>query len=68
MKAAGKPALRRVAAPIVVGEHLGGLVILTAPAGLESFFRQLAAAASAGRLGPEAYANASEAHGITWLG
>ena len=46
----------------------GRLLVLTSPAGLEGFFRELAAADSAGRLGPEAYASASEAHGVTWLG
>lgn len=45
----------------------GRLLVLTAPAGLEDFFRDLAAADSAGRLGPDAYASASKAHGITWL-
>jgi mannose-6-phosphate isomerase-like protein (cupin superfamily) len=46
----------------------GRLLVLTSPAGLEGFFRELAAADSTGRLGPEAYASASEAHGVTWLG
>ena len=46
----------------------GRLLVLTSPAGLEGFFRELAAADSAGRLGPEAYASASEVHGVTWLG
>lgn len=46
----------------------GRLLVLTAPAGLEGFFRELAAADSAGRLGPDAYASASKAHGISWLG
>ena len=45
----------------------GRLLVLTAPAGLEGFFRALAAADSSGTLGPEAYASASERHGITWL-
>jgi mannose-6-phosphate isomerase-like protein (cupin superfamily) len=45
----------------------GRLLVLTSPAGLEGFFRELAAAETAGRLGPEAYASASEAHGVTWL-
>ena len=45
----------------------GRLLALTWPAGLEGFFRELAAADGAGRLGPEAYASASRAYGITWL-
>ncbi len=46
----------------------GRLLILTAPGGLDGFFRALAEAERAGTLGPEAYAHASERHGITWLG
>jgi mannose-6-phosphate isomerase-like protein (cupin superfamily) len=46
----------------------GRLLILTSPAGLEGFFRELAAAHEAGTLGPEAYALASQRYGITWLG
>jgi mannose-6-phosphate isomerase-like protein (cupin superfamily) len=46
----------------------GRLLILTAPAGLEGFFRELAAADETGRLGPDAYAAASERYGITWIG
>ncbi len=46
----------------------GRLLILTAPAGLEGFFSELAAAESAGTIGPAAYATASERYGITWLG
>jgi mannose-6-phosphate isomerase-like protein (cupin superfamily) len=42
------------------------LVILT-PGGLEQFFRDLAQADQAGRLGPDAYAEASKKAGITWL-
>lgn len=45
----------------------GRLLILTSPAGLEGFFRELAAAHEAGTLGPEAYASASQMYGITWL-
>lgn len=45
----------------------GGILVLTAPAGLEGFFRALADADAAGELGPEAYARASRDHGITWL-
>jgi hypothetical protein len=46
----------------------GRVLIVTAPAGLEGFFRQLADADAAGRLGPDAYAAASERYGITWVG
>ena len=45
----------------------GRLLVLTSPAGLEGFFRELAAAQDAGTLGPDAYTNASQRHGITWL-
>src|SRR5687767_763340 len=45
----------------------GRLLVLTSPAGLEGFFRELAAAQRAGALGPDAYARASQNHGITWL-
>jgi mannose-6-phosphate isomerase-like protein (cupin superfamily) len=45
----------------------GRLLVLTAPAGLEGFFRELAAAHAASRLGPEAYATASARYGIVWL-
>jgi mannose-6-phosphate isomerase-like protein (cupin superfamily) len=45
----------------------GRVLVLTAPAGLEGFFRELATADRAGTLGPEAYAVASRNHGITWL-
>jgi mannose-6-phosphate isomerase-like protein (cupin superfamily) len=45
----------------------GRLLIMTTPAGFEGFFRALAAAQEAGTLGPEAYAEASERYGITWL-
>jgi mannose-6-phosphate isomerase-like protein (cupin superfamily) len=50
---------------VVPGE--GRLLIVTSPGGLEGFFRELAAAESAGTLGPEAYATASERYGISWL-
>jgi mannose-6-phosphate isomerase-like protein (cupin superfamily) len=50
---------------VVPGE--GHLLVLTAPAGLEGFFRELAEADRTGRLGPDAYATASERYGITWL-
>jgi mannose-6-phosphate isomerase-like protein (cupin superfamily) len=45
----------------------GRMFVLTSPAGLEGFFRELADADRAGTLGPEAYASASRNHGITWL-
>jgi hypothetical protein len=45
----------------------GRLLVLTSPAGLEGFFRELADADRAGKLGPEAYANASRNYGVTWL-
>ena len=51
---------------VVPGE--GRLLVLTVPGGLDGFFRELAAAQEAGTLGPDAYANASRNHGITWLG
>jgi mannose-6-phosphate isomerase-like protein (cupin superfamily) len=50
---------------VVSGE--GRLLVLTAPAGFEGFFRDLAAADEAGALGPDAYAAASSRYGITWL-
>ena len=50
---------------VVPGE--GRLLVVTTPGGLDGFFRDLAAADAAGTLGPEAYATASERHGITWL-
>jgi hypothetical protein len=40
---------------------------MVSPAGFEGFFRELAAAESAGTIGSEAYAAASERFGITWL-
>ena len=43
------------------------MLILVSPAGLEGFFRELAAADRAGVLGPDAYARASQRYGITWL-
>jgi quercetin dioxygenase-like cupin family protein len=42
------------------------LVVLT-PGGFEEFFRDLAKAERDGTLGPDAYAEASERAGITWL-
>ena len=50
---------------VVPGE--GRQLVVTAPAGLEGFFRELAAAEEAGTSGPEAYAGASRNYGITWL-
>jgi mannose-6-phosphate isomerase-like protein (cupin superfamily) len=50
---------------VVPGE--GRLLVVTTPGGLDGFFRELAAADTAGTLGPEAYAKASERYGITWL-
>jgi mannose-6-phosphate isomerase-like protein (cupin superfamily) len=47
---------------------VGRLLVMTVPAGLEGFFRALAAADAAGALDADAYAAASEQHGITWLG
>jgi mannose-6-phosphate isomerase-like protein (cupin superfamily) len=46
----------------------GRVLIFTTPAGLEGFFRELADADAGGRLGPEAYAAASERYGVTWVG
>jgi quercetin dioxygenase-like cupin family protein len=45
----------------------GRQLVLVTPGGFEGFFRELAAAESAGTLGPDAYAAASERFGITWL-
>ena len=45
----------------------GRLFVITAPAGLEGFFRDLAEADRAGELGPEAYADASSRYGIRWV-
>jgi mannose-6-phosphate isomerase-like protein (cupin superfamily) len=42
------------------------LVVLT-PGGFEQFFRDLAEAERNGTLGPDAYAEASERAGISWL-
>ena len=50
---------------VVPGE--GRELILVTPGGFEGFFRELATAAAAGTLGPDAYATASERFGITWL-
>jgi quercetin dioxygenase-like cupin family protein len=45
----------------------GSVLILVSPAGLEGFFRELAAADRAGELDADAYARVSERYGITWL-
>jgi mannose-6-phosphate isomerase-like protein (cupin superfamily) len=45
----------------------GRMLIVITPGGFEGFFRELAAAERAGRLGPEAYAAASEKFEINWL-
>ena len=50
---------------VVSGE--GRHLVICTPGGLEEFFRDLAKAEAEGRLGPEAYAAASERAGITWL-
>lgn len=46
---------------------VGRMLLVYAPGGFEGFFRQLAAAEAAGNLGDDAYAKASEDHGISWL-
>ena len=50
---------------VIPGE--GRELVVYTPGGFERFFRDLAAADEAGRLGPDAYAKASERAGITWL-
>jgi mannose-6-phosphate isomerase-like protein (cupin superfamily) len=45
----------------------GRVLVLTSPAGFEGFFRELAEADRAGRLGPEAYASASQHYGVSWI-
>jgi mannose-6-phosphate isomerase-like protein (cupin superfamily) len=50
---------------VVPGE--GRQLVICTPGGFEQFFRDLAEADQEGRLGPEAYAAASEKAGITWL-
>ena len=59
----GVPHAQRRAVP-----RTGRVLVLTAPAGLEGFFRELAEADRAGKIGPEAYARASERYAVTWLG
>jgi mannose-6-phosphate isomerase-like protein (cupin superfamily) len=46
---------------------VGRQLVLTVPAGFEGFFRDLAEAARTGTLGPDAYANASQKYGLTWV-
>ena len=50
---------------VVAGQ--GRLLVVCSPAGFDGFFRELAEADRSGRLGPEAYAAASERFGIRWL-
>ena len=50
---------------VVAGE--GRLLVLTTPGGLDGFFRESATAHAQETLGPEAYADASQKYGITWL-
>ena len=50
---------------VVPGE--GRELVLVTPGGLEGFFRELSAAETAGTLGADVYAAASERFGITWL-
>jgi mannose-6-phosphate isomerase-like protein (cupin superfamily) len=50
---------------VVPGE--GRQLVICTPGGFERFFRDLAQADQEGRLGPDAYAAASENAGITWL-
>jgi hypothetical protein len=45
----------------------GRILVLASPAGLEGFFRELAAADRAGVIGPDSYTSASKNYGITWL-
>lgn len=50
---------------VVEGE--GRIMFVCTPGGLEGFFRALSRADDEGRLGPDAYAEASEQFGITWV-
>jgi mannose-6-phosphate isomerase-like protein (cupin superfamily) len=59
----GVPHAQRRAVP-----RTGRILVFTAPAGLEGFFRELAEADRAGQIGPEAYARASKRYAVTWLG
>jgi mannose-6-phosphate isomerase-like protein (cupin superfamily) len=58
----GVPHAQRRAVP-----RTGRILVLTSPAGLEGFFRELAEADRGGAIGPDAYASASKMYGITWL-
>lgn len=59
----GIPHAQRRAVP-----RTGRVLVMTTPAGLEGFFRELDEAHRTGRLGPDAYSHASQTYGITWLG
>ena len=50
---------------VVPGE--GRILIVVTPGGFEGFFRALAEADRRSKLGPDAYAAASQKFGITWL-
>jgi mannose-6-phosphate isomerase-like protein (cupin superfamily) len=50
-----------------VVSRTGRILVVTSPAGLEGFFRELAEADRAGAIGADAYAKASKNYGITWL-
>ena len=58
-------AFRTLERRVVTGE--GRQLVICTPGGLEQFFRDLAEADQAGRLGADAYAEASKRAGITWL-
>ena len=58
----GVPHAQRRVAP-----RTGRVLVLTSPAGFESFFRELAEADRAGAIEPDTYAHASKQYGITWL-
>ena len=58
----GIPHAQRRAVP-----RTGRVLVLSTPAGLEAFFRDLDGAHRAGQLGPDAYSRASQTYGITWL-
>ena len=50
-----------------VVQRTGRILVVTAPGGLDGFFRTLATADRDGGLGPDARAAASSRYGITWL-
>ena len=50
-----------------VGPGVGRQLVICTPGGFEQFFRDLAQADREGNLGPDAYAEASERAGVTWL-